>query len=168
MRVERPLQLSAGGLLLAVGLALTLLGSQVSPRDVNGHALLLLPDVKAVEDYRRAVRADASQLNLLDGEIAALLSEKNPDLFSQSRQAQAALEHALQIAQRIDAQPVPPALEGLRGVTSQAASTYLEAARLALRWVSLPGADNQKAAAQALEQAGQQLHTLEGSQWLAK
>ena len=168
MRSERPLQLSAGGLLLAVGLALTLLGSQVSPRNVNGRPLLLLPDVKAVEDYRRAVREDASQLNLLNGEIAALLSEKNPDLFSQSRQAQAALEHALQIAQRIDAQAVPPALEGLRGVTSQAASAYLEAARLALRWVSLPGAENQNTAAQALEQAGQQLHTLESSQWLAK
>ena len=168
MKTERPLQLSAGGLLLAVGLALTLLGSQTSPRDPQGHPILLLPDVKAVEDYRRAVREDVVRLHLLDGEIASLLAEKNPDLFSQSRQAQAALEHALQIAQAIDAQPAPPALEGLRGLAAQAAATYLEAARLALRWVSLPQADNRTAAAQTLDQAGQQLHTLEGSPWLAK
>jgi hypothetical protein len=168
MRTERHISFSSGGILLAVGLVLTLLGGLSSPRDKSGRPFLLLPDVKAVEDYRRAARDDASRLNLLGGEIAALLSGKNTDLFSQSRQAQAALEHALQIAQEIDARPAPPALDGLRGTIAQAASAYLEAARLALRWISLPQPDNKAAAAKALAQAAKVLNTLEGSQWLAK
>ncbi len=46
-------------------------------------------------------------MRLLDGEIAALLAGQNADLFTQSRQAQAAFEHALRIAQEIDVQAAP-------------------------------------------------------------
>ena len=156
------------GLLLLPFALVTLLGALVSPRDAQGQPLLLLPDVKAVQDYRQAVSEDVAGLNLLGGEIADVLSAQNTDLFGQSRQAQSAFEHALNIAQAIDTQGAPPALDGLQQASAQAASSYLEAARLALRWVSLPEAGNRTAAETGLTQAQQQLQTLEGSQWLTK
>ena len=164
---DRPIiRLSYRWLLLALGLLLIGLGWLASPRDAQGRPLLLLPDVKAVEDYRRAATHNAAGLRLLDGEIATLLQGQNPDLFTQSRQAQAAFEHALAIAQKIDIQSAPPALAGLREASAQTASTYLEASRLALRWVSLPQASNLAIAEDQLAQAQQELETLEDSQWL--
>ena len=159
---------SLSWLFLPLGLFLTVLGALASPRDALDRPLLLLSDVKAVEDYRRSVSSSITGLGLLDGELSALLAGQNADLFTQSRQAQAAFEHALQIAQDIDVQAAPPVLDGLRGVAASTASTYLETARLSLRWVSLPQETNRKAAEDGLAQARQELKTLEESKWLAK
>ena len=162
------IRLSYSWLLLPLGLLLFLLGWLDSPRDAQGQPLLLLPDVKAVEDYRRAARDNAAGLRLLDGEIAALLVGQSQDLFTQSRQAQTAFEHALAISQKIDTQAAPPALDGLREASAQTASAYLEASRLALRWVSLPQELRRSAAEDQLAQAQQELQTLEESQWIQK
>ncbi len=165
---DRTLHISLTWLLLPLALILTIVGALSSPRDAQGQPLLLLPDVKAVEDYRLSMSSATTNLQLLDGEIAALLAGQNSDLFTQSRQAQTAFEHALRIAQEIDVQLAPPALDGLRGAAASTASAYLEAARLALRWVSLPQEANRTAAENGLAQARQQLKTLEESKWLAK
>ena len=165
---DRGSHLSLTWLLLPLGLFLILVGVLASPHDAQGRPLLLLPDVKAVEDYRRSIRGAADSMRLLDGEIAALLAGQNADLFTQSRLAQAAFEHALRIAQEIDVQASPPALDGLRGAAADTASAYLEAARLALVWISLPVESNHTEAESELLQARQQLQTLEASKWLAK
>lgn len=165
---DRIVHISLGWLLLPLAIILTVVGALSTPRDAQGQPLLLLPDVKAVEDYRLSISSATANLQLLDGEIAALLAGQNSDLFTQSRQAQAAFEHALRIAQEIDVQSGPPALDGLRGAASGTASAYLEAARLALVWVSLPQDGNHTAAENGLAAARQQLQTLEESKWLAK
>ncbi len=165
---DRTLHISLAWLLLPLVLILTVVGALSSPRDALGQPLLLLPDIKAVEDYRLSVSSATTNMQLLDGEIAALLAGQNSDLFTQSRQAQIAFEHALRIAQEIDVQAAPPALDGLRGAAASTVSAYLEAARLALRWVSLPQEANRTAAENGLAQARQQLKTLEESKWLAK
>jgi hypothetical protein len=161
-------RLSLSWLLLPLWILLTVLGALTSPQDTQGKPILLLPDVKAVEDYRQSMSSATTGMQLLDGEIVALRSGQNTDIFTQSRQAQAAFEHALRIAQEIDIQAAPPALDGLRGAVSSTVSAYLEAARLALRWVSLPQEANRMAAAISLAQARQQLKTLEESKWLVK
>ncbi len=162
------LHFSWGWLLLPLVLILTVVGALSTPRDAQGQPLLLLPDVKAVEDYRQSMSNATAKMQLLDGEIAALLAGQNTDLFTQSRQAQAAFEHALSIAQEIDVLSAPPALDSLRGAAASTASAYLDAARLALVWVSLPQDANHIAAENGLAQARQQLNTLEESKWLAK
>jgi hypothetical protein len=161
-------RLSRGWLLIPLALFLTAVGVLASPRDAQGRPLLLLPDVKAVEDYRRSINNSTAGLRLLDGEIAALLAGQNPDLFTQSRQAQSTIEHALHIAQDIDLKAAPPALDDLRRAAASTASAYLEASRLALRWVSLPQESYHSVAENGLGQARQQLKTLEESKWLAK
>lgn len=165
---DHTLHLSLSWLLLPLALILSVLGIMSSPRDAQGRPLLLLPDVKAVEEYRRSMSSATAEMQLLDGEIAALIAGQNTDLFTQSRQAQAAFEHAMRIAQEVDVQSAPPALDGLRGIAASTASAYLEAARLALRWVSLPQEENRTEAENSLAQARQQLKTLEDSKWLAK
>lgn len=50
------------------------IGWFASPRDVNNRPLLLLPDVKAVEEYRRLVNHWRDESRLVDGEIALILS----------------------------------------------------------------------------------------------
>ncbi len=165
---DRALHVSWTWFLLPLALLLTLLGALSSPRDAQGKPLLLLPDVKAVEDYRKSMSSTTAEMQLLDGEIAILLAGQNLDLFTQSRQAQVAFEHALRIAQQVDVQTAPPALEGMRVTAAGTAPAYLEAARLALVWVSLPQDNNRTAAEGSLVQARQQLKTLEESKWLAK
>ena len=165
---DRTLHLSLSWLLLPLALFLALMGALSSPRDTQGRPLLLLPDVKAVEGYRRSMSSASAEMQLLDGEIAALLAGQNTDLFTQSRQAQVAFEHALRITQEVDVLTAPPALDGLRGTAEGTTSAYLEAARLALRWVSLPEETNRTTAENSLAQARQQLKTLEESKWMAK
>jgi hypothetical protein len=165
---DRTLHLFVSWLLLPLALFLIVLGALSSPRDAQGKHLLLLPDVKAVEDYRQSMSSTISEMQLLDGEIAALLAGQTTDLFTQSRQAQVAFEHALRIAQEVDVQTAPLVLDGLRGAAASSASVYLEAAQLALRWVSLPQEENRTAAENSLANARQQLNILEESKWLAR
>ncbi len=164
---DRELHISLSWLLIPLALILTAVGALVSPQDAQGRPILLLPEVKAIEDYRQSIRSATTEMQLLDGEIAALLAEQNPDLFTQSDQAQSAFEHALRIAQEIDVQSAPPALDDLRGAAANTASAYLEAARLALRWVSLPQDANRTAAENGLSQAKQEWTALEENKWLS-
>ena len=165
---DRVLSLSFGWLLVPLGVALALLGAWNSPTNEQGRPLLLLPEVKAVADYRSAANSSVAEIGLLDGEITALVEGQNADLFAQSGQAQAAFEHAVRIFQDIDTHTAPPALNGLKDALTQAASDYVEVARLALRWVSLPTAENKVSVEDQLTRAEQELQTLAGSQWLAK
>ena len=93
------LHLSLSWFLLPLALFLTVLGASSSPCDAQGRPLLLLPDVKAVEDYRRSMssalreHADCWMVRLL-----ALLAGAKHGSFTQSRQAQAAFQHAFRIA----------------------------------------------------------------------
>ncbi len=155
-------------ILVLIVLLLIFLGAQTTPSDVQGRPLLMLPDIYTVETYRHAALDDLGRLRLLDGEITSLLTSQNVDLFIQSNQAQAVFEHALQTAQGIDSRSAPPVLRALRDASSSAASDYLEAARLALRWVSLGQEANWSDAFDQLTSAQQVLQTLEKSQWLMK
>ena len=151
--------------LLAI-LALLTLGWVVSPRNDQGRPLLLLADVKAVEDYRRLADQMAKELRLVDGEIATTLAGDTTDLFGQTRNAQNAFEHILNVVQEIDRHEAPPALVGLRDELTQVSLTYLEVARLTLRWLSVPNQQNSDLAQQKLSEARKGLDELENSQWL--
>jgi hypothetical protein len=58
------------------------IGWFASPRDENNRPLLLLPDVKAVEEYRRLANRWRDELRLVDGEIALTLAGDTSDLLS--------------------------------------------------------------------------------------
>ncbi len=144
------------------------IGWFASPRDVNNRPLLLLPDVKAVEEYRRLANRWRDELRLVDGEIALILAGNTSDLFSQSLQAQNTLEHNLRIIQEIDRHDAPATLIGLQEELKLVAQSYLESSRLALRWLSLPDQANHDKAQDRLEESRNMLSDMEASQWLEK
>lgn len=147
-------------------ISLITLGWVVSPRNEQGRPLLLLTDVKAVEDYRRLAGQSAHELRVVDGEISTTLAGDTTDLFGQTRNAQNAFEHSLKVSQAIDQHESPPALAGLRDQLTQVSLAYLETARLTLRWLSVPDQKNYDQTQQQLSAARKALDELENSQWL--
>jgi hypothetical protein len=72
-----------GWILLGVAVLFTMIGVFVSPLDDQGKPVLLLPEVKAVEDYRRSAQSWISELVVLDGEIAHVIAaDQQGDLFT--------------------------------------------------------------------------------------
>jgi hypothetical protein len=119
-----------------------------------------------VHDYQVEARSWISQFQVLDAEISGLLIEPSGDLFSQSSQANQAVETAVTQAQMIDRTKVPLSLTSLHQAFNQAALAYLETAHSALVWVSTPSADKLDTAKANLEKARQQVDQLSQSEWL--
>jgi hypothetical protein len=149
-------------------LILIVIGWAASPRDENNRPLLLLPDVKAVEDYRRLANNWRDELRLVDGEIALTLAGDTSDLFGQSRQAQNTLEQSLRITQEIDQHDAPATMVSLQEELKGVSQTYLESSRLALRWLSQPDQANYEQAQSKLSEARKMLDEMEANQWLEK
>ena len=156
-----------GLVLLGIAVLFTIIGAIVSPLDDQGKPVLLLPEVKEVEDYRRSAQTWISELTVLDGEIAHVIAtEQQGDLFSQSRSAQQTLQHAVELAQQVDRTRVPPIGMGLHAQMLATTLSYLEAARSALQWVSTPEKNNLDQAVQKLKDSRKMKANLEENQWL--
>jgi len=148
-------------------LALLGLGWLVSPQDSTNRPILLLPDAKAVEDYRISISDWHSQMQSLDANIATILSGKfGSDLFSKSREAQKVMDSTIQLAQEIDRQDVPTAAIPAKSLLVQSASAYLNASRAMLQWVTASNEENFMEAQNRLEQARQTINQLEQSEWI--
>jgi len=156
-----------GWILFGLAVLFTIIGAFVSPVDDMGKPVLLLPEVKAIEDYRKSAQIWISELNSLDGEIAYIIAaDQQGDLFSQSRSAQQTLQHAVELAQQVDRTRVPPIGMGLHEQMLSTTLSYLEAARSALHWVSAPEQENEDQAIQLLEDSHQMKSELEKNKWL--
>ena len=166
MNENQEIHIPLSTLVVLALLLLLAIGGIASPRNEDGRPLLLLQDVKSVEDYRRLAREADKQLLLVDGKITATLGGNVDDLFGQTRRAQEAFEQILRISEELDRQDAPPALVGLREDLNQTAINYLEVTRLTLRWLSIPNQANSTQAQAKLAEARVRLTELEKSQWL--
>lgn len=156
-----------GIILLVAVILFAAIGAFTSPRDANGQPVLLLPEVKAFEDYRRSARSWLEQMTLLDTEITGVLGERaSGDLFTRSRQAQQMLQRAVNLAKEIDQAKVPAAAAGIHDQLSETGLYYLDAARLTMRWVGAPEEATRAAIDEKLEQSRNARSTLQGNQWL--
>ena len=165
-----PVEIPLSPVVLAalLGLAVLTLGWANTPLDASRRPVLLLPDVKAVSDYQRSTSGWIEQFHLLDGGVSGLLDTQPAGLFSQARTAQEVLERALRLSQEIDRQAAPLSLSGLQSAYRSASAAYLDACRLALRWVSLQDPADWQAAQQSLADARAEVEKLEANQWLLK
>ena len=156
------------GIILLVAIILfAAIGAFTSPRDESGKPVLLLPEVKAFEDYRRSAQSWLEQMMLLDAEIAGVLSEQaSGDLFTRSRQAQQMLQRAVNLAKGIDQAKVPAAAAGIHDQLSEAGLHYLDSARLTMRWVGAPEEATRAAIEEKLEQSRNARSALQENQWL--
>lgn len=152
-------------LLLVFGL----IGYAASPLDDAGRPVLLLPDVRAVEEYRRSVSGWAGRWRALDTALQEIVAgDANSDLLAVSRQAQRTFEQTVALAREVDAAESPASMLGLREQASASALAYVEASVDVARWVSAPLVENRDAAQQALAGAGQSLAALEQNEWIRK
>ena len=157
----------AGIILLILAVVFSAIGYLTSPLDNTGKPVLLLPEEKAFEDYRRSASDWLAQMNSLDAEITELLSDKNAgDLFTQSRHAQDMLQHAVDLNQEIDQVGVPAAASGIHQEIYNTSIAYLNVARLTLQWVSAPEDGKKEEIYTQLEQARGLKTTLEKNQWV--
>jgi hypothetical protein len=144
------------------------LGLVVSPRDRDKRPILLLPDVKAVEDYRRSLVSWHDRLQELDGRIARVLSNNyGGDLFSQSSEGQKILNETVQLLQEIDQTETPSAAIPARDMILSAGGATLDASRSMLTWISAPTPANLNAAQKALADARTAISNLEASSWMS-
>lgn len=171
---EKEIQISeeqiqkAGWGFAVIAVLFSIIGFFVTPVDDLGKPILLLPDVKAVEDYRQTGSSWVSELKELDAEISNILVETNTgDLFSRSRAAQTALQHAVSLAKRIDQSEVPAVGMRIHEQFIDVSIGYLDAARYAMQWISAPQDDIRTNALLSLEQARGILAELEKNQWIA-
>jgi hypothetical protein len=156
-----------GLIILALAVIFAVIGGFTSPLDENGKPVLLLPEVKAFEDYRRSGQDWLQQMVALDTEIDCVLAgDDSGDLFTQSRQAQQMLQHAVNLAKNIDQAVVPAAAAGIQEQLYSASMAYLEVSRLTMRWVSAPDNAQKEQIMTKLGQARQARITLEDNPWL--
>lgn len=148
---------------------ITLLGWWQSPIEhYTGRPLLLIPEVKAVADYQVLARGWVDQFQSLDASITDLLLDTNGDLFSQSQQGNRMLQQAVQVAQTIDQTKAPATLVGLHSELKAISLGFLDAARLALRYLATPSEENRAAAQSTVDQTRIKLEGVKASEWIAR
>jgi hypothetical protein len=157
---------------IIIGLSLlvfALIGYVVSPRDKDGQPILLLPEVKSFGDYQQSVKGWTVQINTLDSEISSVLTGTTQgDLFSQSHQTQAMLQHAVDLLKEIDQVKVPAAASGIHEQLYATALGYLETARLVMRWIGAPESATKEQINQKIQQVREMKAALEKSQWISQ
>jgi|CXWL01.1.fsa_nt_gi hypothetical protein len=154
----------------AVAVLLTLFGATgyvVSPRGDEGRPVLLWPDVRAVEQYRRTVTDWAAQWRELNSDLRNIVkAEEGRELLSTSRDSQHAFEQAAAMEHEAEATEAPASLIGLHDQATAAALAYVNASVAVARWVSAPSADNRAAVELAITDAEDKLASLEANEWL--
>ena len=145
---------------------LAAVGYAASPRDAAGHPLLLLPEVRAVENYRQLALGWDSAWRNLDQTISGVLHSDKTQLLAASQHAQSSIDTAASLAGQVDAADAPAALIGLKDLTNQTATDYSAASTAAARWLSAPSSANLTAATAALTKARADRKQLEANAWL--
>ncbi len=155
--------------LLAVSLMVVLggLGYGVSPHAADGRPMLLLPDVRSVETYRRQAVRWVEAWRGLDDHLRSSLTNTSGELLEQSRLAQSDFETAVELARQVDRQDGPPAVFGLRDQAAQTATAYVDATAALNRWLSAPSEENRAALDETYQRASEALTTIQANKWIA-
>lgn len=119
------------------------LGCVVSPRTADGRPVLLAPDVRAVEVYRRQAVEWRKAWRALDTDMQQILSASGElSLLAESGRAQDDFGTAINLARAVDGTDAPPALLGLHDQVALTAQAYVDASVALNRWLSAPTPDN--------------------------
>jgi hypothetical protein len=161
-----------GGVMPALVAAILLsiwipIGVFVSPRGSDGRPVLLSPDVRAVESYRRAATGWVGEWSKLDSDLQSILeTTQGTDLLNTSRRAQQAFDQALALSRAVEETDSPSSLLGLQAQAKSAGSAYVDAAIAIARWVSAPSAEHRAEARRTLENATRVLRDIQNNEWM--
>ena len=167
IEIEIPRWTIYSTLLVIVLVVFGAIGNTVSPRDSENRPVLLMPDVRAVEQYRAATALWVSEWVALDKQLRSIMEAPlGNDLLGQSRKAQQAVDQALDLSRTIEANDSPSSLIGLSAQARNAAGAYLNASMAVARFVSAPTPDNKIEAASSVMIAGRTLGDLQANEWM--
>ena len=141
-------------ILLALLIGLGVIGAAASPR-LDGHPLVLSPDLARSTHYLRFASAQIDILQTADAHMAEALQQGADagNLLEQVRSARLATEDALGVVDALEQEAIPFELDLLRQGLADAAGAYVEAGRLMVLFINTPTTEAQSAAAHSLEQA---------------
>jgi hypothetical protein len=154
-------------LIVSTVTVLTLLGYQASPRDEAGRPVLLLPDVRAVELYRRSAVRWANEWQAIGASLEQVVTEDDHQLLLRSREAQRAFDLAVALAQEVDGTEAPSALLGLHEQAVANGDAHIQAGAAVARWLSAPTDEHRAAAETALGNASAAQAAFASSEWIA-
>ncbi len=151
-------------------IALVVIGWVASPQNSEGRPLLLSPDVRAVEAYRRNAKAWAEDWQALDAALNNILNNEGVggELLTTSRLAQDSFESAMRLSRNVESADAPAPLIGLHDQAMAIAEAYVQASLAAARWVSAPTPDHEKAAQDTLAAATSRLQELLQNEWIGE
>ncbi len=141
-------------------------GTRVTPF-ANGAPILLSPSIRDSIAYRRQALEWTRRLREIDVSLVNLQTTRQ-DVYEQTRQAEAVLASALQVAQEVELRRAPSALAGLRTWLLEASRRYYATAQAAAQWVGAPTPENGDAVSRALSEARVAMNALSASRWLAE
>lgn len=141
-------------------------GWLVTPTNEKGQPILLLPDVKKVEEYRSTAVKWAKEFQILDGRMATLMSGNTNSLYSQSKSSQDLFADYVKLEQEIQNSEAPASLTGLRESLLTTSNAYLNAGQAALKWVSNPTTETYELAQSLIDIAQESLSLLENNTWI--
>jgi hypothetical protein len=78
------------------------------------------------------------------------------------------LQQAVQMAQAVDQSKSPATLVGLHADLKAISLGYLDAARLALRYLATPSSENRAAAQSEVDQSRMKLDGIKASEWITR
>ena len=153
-------------IVFVVAIVFGVVGWMVTPTNEKGQPILLLPDVKKVEDYRSKAVKWSKEFQILDGRLATLMSGNSASLYSQSNTSQDLFADYVKLAQEIQNTEAPASLTGLKDSLLGTSDTYLNAGQAALKWVSNPTTENYELAQSLIDTAQESLSLLESNTWI--
>ncbi len=127
-------------------LALILVGLAVSPRDADGHPLLLSPQRRAILHYLKWCGDWTDRLADLEGRLDGLMPARaNPqpapspgDLYRRAQQAEEALRTATALQLEAERAAVPPPMVGVHNLVTAAAQAHTAWAEAVVAYVGAP------------------------------
>ncbi|MBM3272490.1 hypothetical protein FJY94_04410 [Candidatus Kaiserbacteria bacterium] len=165
MDIELPRGPSVFAAVVVLLVALIGLGIAVSPRGEHGRPVLLSPNVRAVEHYRRHALRWVGDWQALRNELHRVLEEEG-ELLAISTRAQRGFEQTIALAQEVEATEAPASLVGLHDQAAITSQAFVVASLAVARWVSAPTGENRQRALQTLTSADETLKSLEANEWL--
>lgn len=165
MELELPRPVAAGLIFIVVLVLCGAVGYSVSPRTGEGRPILLSPDVRAIESYRRESLGWVAEWQRQADTLRAVLEDEG-DLFAVSQQAQGAFIQATELASEVEAVDPPASLIGLSEQITETANAFSSASLSVARWVSAPSAENKMNAENELAVAEHLLSKLQANEWM--
>lgn len=168
MEIEVPRRFVVVAAVSLVLLVLALVGLAVSPRDADGHFLLLSPERRAVLQYQTRCRDWARRLESLRSRLDALMpttenfqpAASPGDLYRQAQEAQRILDAVAALRREVEQARVPPTMAGVHDLVTASVQAHQAWAEALSAFIGAPSSQGAQELAHLRQEATRSLAQL--------